>query len=253
MAIAVLTGITIFAVVRRRSQPYLAVGWLWYLGTLLPVIGLIQVGPQARADRFTYVPHIGLLLMLVWGVSELMRRVPKPRVILAPLATAAFAACTLISVRQVGMWHDSITLWERTLDLTGNNGVAHYNLGVALVSRGDTTRAIEHFQESVRLEPDFAHAHNRLALALDGRGESAEVTKHLAEVTRIRPNDAEAFANLGVALVKQGRTAEAIEAFSQAVILNPADATSRSRIEYLRRGKPPESPPDTSRPERTSR
>ena len=251
-AILVLAGITAVAIALRRKQPYLAVGWFWYLGTLLPVIGLIQVGPQARADRFTYVPHIGLLLMLVWGVSELMRRVPNPRVILAPLATATLVACTVISMRQVGMWRDSITLWEQTLRLTRDNGVAHYNLGVALVSRGDTTRAIEHLQESVRLEPDFAYAHNRLALALDGRGESAEVTKHLAEVTRIMPNDAEAFANLGVALVKEGRTAEAIEAFSQAVILNPADATSRSRLEYLRR-KPPEPKPDTSRSGATSR
>jgi tetratricopeptide (TPR) repeat protein len=248
MAIAVLTGITTFAIVLRRTQPYLAVGWLWYLGTLLPVIGLIQVGPQARADRFTYVPHIGLLLMLVWGVSELIRRVPKPQVILAPLATAVLVACTLLSMRQVGMWHDSVTLWERTLHLTRDNGVAHYNLGVALVTRGDTTKAIAHFQESVRLEPDFAYAHNRLALALDGRGEAAEVTKHLAEVTRIMPNNAESFANLGVALVKQGRTAEAIEAFSQAVLLNPADATSRSRLEYLRRQSIPGQQPDTSRP-----
>ena len=237
-ALLALAAVTALVIAFRRQHPYLLVGWLWYLGTLLPVIGLIQVGPQARADRFTYVPHIGLLLMLVWGVPALVRRVPNPRVILVPVAVAVLAAVSVVARRQVGYWRDSITLWERTLTVTTDNGVAHYNLGVALSAGGRTDDAIRHLREAVRLEPEFPSAHNRLAVAMDRRGNVAEATSHLAEVVRLMPSSAEAYANLAVALAKQGKKAEAIEAFSQAVLLNPADATSRSRMEYLKRSSP---------------
>jgi tetratricopeptide (TPR) repeat protein len=235
-AILVLAAATALAFAWRRRFPYLIVGWLWYLGTLLPVIGLIQVGPQARADRFTYVPHVGLLILLVWGMYELLRRVPSPRVVLAPVAAVVVAACTLLSMRQVGIWRDSETLWEHTLRVTRDNGVAHYNLGVHLASNGRNDEAIQQLTEAVRLEADFAFAHNRLALALDRRGHSPEVTQHLAEVVRLMPTSAEAYSNLGVSLAQDGRNADAIEAFSQAVLLNPADATARGRLEYLRKG-----------------
>ena len=246
-AIVLLGVVTAIALALHRRHPYVVVGWFWYLGTLLPVIGLIQVGPQARADRFTYVPHIGLLIILVWGVVELARRVSSPRVVLAPLATVALAACTVMSMQQVGIWRDSEALWEHTLRVTRDNGVAHFNLGVNFASTGRNDEAIQHLTEAVRLEPDFAFAHNRLAVALDRRGHTPEVTKHLAEFVRLTPASGEAYANLAISLAKDGKNAEAIEAFSQAIRLNPNDATSRSRLEYLRRGAavPPPRPDST--------
>ena len=234
-AILFLASVTAFSLALRRRHPYLLVGWLWYIGTLLPVIGLIQVGPQARADRFTYVPHIGVLMMVVWGVYELARRIPRPRIVLAPLAVAGVAACAVLAARQVSIWHDSVTLWEHALRVTRDNGVAHFNLGVQLASTGRNDEAIQHLSEAVRLEPDFAFAHNRLALALDRRGHTPEVTKHLAEAVRLMPT-ADAYSNLGVSLAQDGKYAEAIEAFSQALILNPNDGVVRGRLEYLRRG-----------------
>ena len=235
-AVAILAVITVGAIVVRRTRPYLLVGWLWYLGTLLPVIGLIQVGPQARADRFTYIPHIGLLIMIVWGLADLLTRWPKRRVVLAPVATAALVACAVIASRQVQYWRSSEALWQRTLSVTRDNGVAHYNYGVWLSSEGREDEALRHLRDAVRLEPDFATAHNRLALALDRRADYAGATAELAEVVRLMPQSAPAYANLGVSLAKEGKTAEAIEAFSQALLIDPNDATSRSRLAYLRRG-----------------
>jgi tetratricopeptide (TPR) repeat protein len=232
----VLAAVTALVVAVRRKYPYLLVGWFWYLGTLLPVIGLIQVGPQARADRFTYVPHIGLLMMLVWGIPDLMRRWSNRRVVLVPLAACALAACTVVAGRQVKYWQDSTTLWEHTLKVTSDNGVAHYNLGVVLSAAGQSDDAIRHLREAVRLEPDFATAHNRLGLALNRRGDLAGSTAQLAEVVRLMPSSAEAHANLAVSLAKEGKNAEAIAEFSQAVLLNPSDKVSRGRLEFLKRG-----------------
>jgi tetratricopeptide (TPR) repeat protein len=243
ISMLVLAAVTALVVVGRRQYPYLLVGWLWYLGTLLPVVGVIQVGPQARADRFTYVPHIGLLLMLVWGIHDLMRRWSNRRVVLVPAAAAAIAACIIVARRQAGYWRSSTTLWEHTLAVTRNNGVAHYNLGLALAGAGQDDDAISHLREATRLEPDFAFAHNRLALALDRRGDLAGSRMHLAEVVRLMPTSAEAYANLGVALAQERRYPEAIAAFSKALELNPADATSRSRLEFLRRGLVKSPPP----------
>jgi len=236
VAVLVLAAVTVLVVALRRKARYLLIGWLWYLGTLLPVIGLIQVGPQARADRFTYVPHIGLLMMLVWGIPDLMRRWSNRRLVLVPLAACALAACTVVARRQVQYWRDSTTLWEHTLNVTSDNGVAHYNLGVVLSAAGKNDDALQHLREAVRLEPDFATAHNRLGLALNSRGDLAGSTAQLAEVVRLMPASAEAHGNLAVALAKEGKRAEAIAEFSQAVLLNPSDKVSRGRLEYLRRG-----------------
>jgi len=236
LGLLALVVVTVLVVAARRRYPYLVVGWLWYVGTLLPVIGLIQVGPQARADRFTYVPDIGLLLMIVWGVADLLRRWPHRRVVLIPLAAGAVAACVVAAMRQVGYWRSTSALWEHTLAVTHDNGVAHYNYGVELEAAKRHDDALRHLREAVRLEPDFATAHNRLALALNRRGDFAGATAQLAEVVRLMPASAAAYSNLGASLAKEGKNAEAIAALSQAVLLNPQDATSRGRLEFLRRG-----------------
>ena len=236
IAFLVLAALTGLVVVLRRRRPYLLVGWLWYLGTLLPVIGLIQVGPQARADRFTYVPHIGLVLMLVWGIADTMRRLAMRRFILVPLATGTIAASVIVARRQVDYWESSTTLWERTLAITRDNGVAHYNLGVDLAAKGRDDDAIQHLREAVRLEPEFPFAHNRLAMALNRKGDLAGATAEMNEVVRLMPASARAHANLAVALAREGKNAEAIASFARAVELDPTDAASRQRMEFLKQG-----------------
>ena len=174
--------------------------------------------------------------MLAWGIPDLLRRLPYRRVVLASLATAALVACTVVARRQVGVWRDSLVLWEHALAVTRENGVAHFNVGVILAGRGRNDDAIRHLRDAVRLLPDYAAAHNQLAVALDRRGDAAAATEHLAEVVRLMPSSAPAYANLGVALAKEGKNAAAIEAFSQAVLLDPSDQASRQRREHLRRG-----------------
>ena len=150
--LAVLSGISAL-VVLARQKPFAPIGWLWYLVTLLPVLGFVQVGSHAMADRFTYVPLIGVFIVIVWGGSDLLERLgltPRAR---AAIAVGVISAYTVVAARQVQVWRDSQTLWEHAIAVTPNNYRAHANLGVVLAERGDTRAAIAHYTESVRIHP----------------------------------------------------------------------------------------------------
>jgi len=179
-----LVSITILVIRAGKPRPYLSVGWLWYLGTLVPVIGLVQVGAQAMADRYTYVPMIGLFIMLAWGLPGLGgKRLAVP---------ATLVVCALIAVtwRQVGYWRDSISLFRHAISVTEKNAVMHANLGLALRDRGRTDEAIREYREAIRIDPEFAQAHNNLAVALYFKGDYAEAWKevHLAGQYGVIPN-----------------------------------------------------------------
>jgi tetratricopeptide (TPR) repeat protein len=150
----------------RSSRPYLAVGWLWYLGTLVPVIGLVQVGSQAMADRYMYLPLIGLGIAVAWGASDACARLPGGRAALPVAACAAIAALAVIASVQVRHWRDSASLFRHSLEVTRNNHVAHAYLGTALLKRGQTGDAIFHYEEALRLRPDFLTVANNLAWLL---------------------------------------------------------------------------------------
>ena len=163
--LAVLSGISAL-VVLARQKPFAPIGWLWYLVTLLPVLGFVQVGSHAMADRFTYVPLIGVFIVIVWGGSDLLERLgltPRAR---AAIAVGVISACAVVAARQVQVWRDSQTLWEHAIAVTPNNYRAHANLGVVLAERGDTRAAIAHYTESVRIHPNQPQAQNNLGLAL---------------------------------------------------------------------------------------
>jgi tetratricopeptide (TPR) repeat protein len=166
LAAVLLVTVSLVAWRLRRSRPYLALGWLWYLGTLVPVIGLIQVGSQAMADRYTYLPFIGLGIAVAWGASDACARLPGARAALPVAACAAIAALAVIASVQVRHWRDSASLFRHSLEVTQNNHVAHAYLGTALLERGQTGDAILHYEEALRLRPDFLTVANNLAWLL---------------------------------------------------------------------------------------
>jgi Flp pilus assembly protein TadD len=253
-----LGAVTAGALLQSRRRPYLIVGWLWYLVTLAPVIGLVQAGQQARADRYMYIPMIGLSIALVWGAAELLRAWPTAR---TALAVAICAVCAVLTWLQVGYWQDSVALFQHTVEVTGDNFVARYNLANALDARGDDAEAatqlveavrirpnsgsahaelgqidaklgrndeaLSQLQAAVRLEPDDARNHYRIGLLLAAAGRTEDASAEFGNAIRLEPEDEEAHYNLGIARAIQGRVPEAAAEFEAAVRLRPDDANAR--------------------------
>jgi tetratricopeptide (TPR) repeat protein len=220
-AAAVLAGVFILAVLQIRRRPYGAVGWLWYVGTLVPVIGLVQVGSQAMADRYTYVPMIGLFIILAWGSAEIVGRWRLKPVWVAPAAGLLLLALMLTSRAQVGHWANSVTLYTHALEVTENNATAHNNLGKALNDLGRHTDAYRHYSEALRIEPHSAHSHVNWGSALLANGKTDEAIDHFHQALKLNPDFAEAYNNLGLALVRSGKIEQAASLFQIALEKNP--------------------------------
>ena len=254
-AVALLLAVTIVAMRSARRRPYLIVGWLWFIGTLVPVIGVVQVGAQAIADRYSYIPSIGLFVVLAWGAADLAAGWPRARVALPAAAGLSIVACTVATMRQVQYWSSSHALWEHAVAATRDNYFAHASLGYVLWKEGHGDEAIPQLEESLRLRPDFVEAHNNLGVVLAGRGDLREASSQFSEALRIdpnyrpardnlaatsarlnatdssltrfvdavraRPNDLAAHNELGAALAAQGRVDEAIEQFNEAIRIDP--------------------------------
>ena len=217
----VLVLISIYVIRLGRRQPYLAVGWLWYLGTLVPVIGLVQVGAQAMADRYTYVPLIGLFIMAAWGVPELLTQYRYQRTVLASAAISLVVALMVCTSLQVKHWKNSIALFSHTHAVTAKSYLVHNNLGSALNELGKYDEAIAHYNEALRLRPNFAEPHYNLGTALAQQGKLKEAISHYTEALRIEPGYAEACNNLGEVLRQLERYDEAIFYYSKALQLKP--------------------------------
>jgi tetratricopeptide (TPR) repeat protein len=218
-AAAGLAAVTALVLLRGRRRPYLAVGWLWYLGMLVPVIGLVQVGIQSHADRYTYLPTIGLLVALVWGVGDLLGASRPGRIAAAAASLLLLAALAAATARQVALWKDTWTLFSHTLAVTSDNPVAHQNLGDVLLKRGDVLPAMRHYEETVRLAPGFADGHNKLGSVLGVQGRYDEAIAQFQLAIQLGDN-AEYRHNLGLALARQGRTDDAIREFEAALRLD---------------------------------
>jgi tetratricopeptide (TPR) repeat protein len=230
----VLVAATVLAARAARTRPYLIVGWLWYLITLLPVIGIVQVGKQAMADRYTYIPLVGIFIALVWGAGDLAReRVGRSRAIVglkAALAMCALTALTATAYRQIGYWRNDPSIWTRAIAVTRDNAIAHYNLGTTLAVQGDDEGAIRHFAASVRIDPRKFDAHANLGAMLLQRGRLDEGIKHLRIAIRLKPDDYQAQSNLGLVLVQQGKFAEAVPHLRIALKIKPEDAELREAL-----------------------
>jgi len=255
LSVVLLLTVTVAAIGSVHRFPYLLVGWLWFLGTLVPVIGIVQVGAQSMADRYSYVPLVGVFIILAWGVPDLVAHWPRLRVPTQATAVVVVCACTMAAMRQVGYWRNSRALWEHAVEATDDNYFAQASLGYVLWKEGHADEAIPHLQESLRIRPDFPEAHNNLGVVLAGRGQLDEALSQFAEAVRVnpgyeaardnlsatnaklrtldtslahyadavraRPNDLAARNELGAALAAQGRIDDAIEQFRAAINIDP--------------------------------
>ncbi len=235
---AALLALATWAAYRlRRDRPYVAVGWLWYLGTLVPVIGLVQVGLQSMADRYTYVPLVGIFVIAVWGTADALaalartasgRGEPDPAWLLVPAVAVLLplAAATRVQLRH---WQSAVTLFERAVAVADSD-VARANLGEALLGLGRNDEAEAQLRAAVRMNPALAEAHNGLGVILEGRGDLEEARRHYEEAVRIRPTYAIAQRNLGRVLAAEGRADEAIAHDEAALALDPSDAQAHASL-----------------------
>ncbi|MGO9115586.1 MAG: tetratricopeptide repeat protein [Thermoguttaceae bacterium] len=234
-AIAVLLAISTATFLSRRKCPYLLVGWLWYLGTLVPVIGLVQVGSQAMADRYTYLTQIGLYTACAWGVAQAAASWPycrrsNRRWPLAAVSALVVAALMVCAWQQTGQWHDSEKLWQHTLACTSQNPIAHNSLGNALADCGRVDEAIGHYRQALEIESGYAPAHHNLGRALASRGQASEAITHYQQALTIKPDYAEAHNNLGYALISRGQVDEAITHYRQALAIKPDLAEAHNNL-----------------------
>jgi protein O-mannosyl-transferase len=241
VAIAFLVGVSLLVICLRRTKPYLVTGWFWYLGMLVPVIGFVQVGEQARADRYTYLPQIGLYIMIAWTVRDLLSE-PTPRARRALVGVAAAITIVSLSVRanvQASYWKNSETLWNHTLAVTGENDVAHNNLGFLFLRRGELDKAISEFEAALDIRSRNTETHYSLGAALiqNNLGNAFarkqlwdEAIDHLQEAVRLRPDYADAYFNLGSVLFQQGRIDQAIAQWQKALAIRPRDAEAHRNV-----------------------
>jgi tetratricopeptide (TPR) repeat protein len=235
----ILAAITAAVIRYRTSHPYLLVGWLWYLGTLVPVIGLVQVGNQAMADRYTYIPLIGLFVIVAWGAHDVIAQRALPKWVMPAAATAVLLAFAVVTGRQVTYWRDSTTLWTHALSVTSDNYVAHNNLGRELTEAGRIDQAVAQYDSALAIKPQYATARTNRGVALAKQGKYDDAIAIYKGAIAIKPDLPEAHINLGAAFASQGRNDEAIEEYRTAIRLNPnlADAHADLGLALGKTGK----------------
>lgn len=213
-----------FAVLKfARRFPYLPVGWFWYLGTLVPVIGMVQVGTHAMADRYTYIPLIGLFFIIAWGGYDLLVRGSSKRVPVTIIVSLGLIGLGTATWVQVQHWSDAKTLWTRALNVTSGNFRAHASYGSLLAEEGRQKEAVVQFTAAVKIQPNYAEAHNKLGVAFAAMGRHEEAVLHYREALKYRPDMGMANTNLGNALVKEGHIEEALTYYDKALQQNRND------------------------------
>jgi hypothetical protein len=265
-SLLLLIAISILAFRHAPRWPWLVVGWLWFLGTLVPVIGIVQVGRQALADRYSYVPSIGLFLIAGWGIAELFCRLGWSRRVLWVGAGTAIASCAAVTWLQIGYWHGSIPLWEHAiqcadsdlahaqlgqalaekgdrdaarqqfvlaLELKTDNAQAHYNLGRLLADEGKLDQAIARYTEALRIDPAYAKANGSLGVALAQKGDVDRAIGYFILALRSDADSVEAHYNLGLAWGQKGNRTDAIHEFSEALRLDPTYTPARQHLDTI--------------------
>jgi len=216
-----LAAITVLVLRRFRRLPYLAVGWFWYLGTLVPVIGLVQVGGQSSADRYTYLPTVGLTIMLSWGAADLLQRYPRARTAAAVSAVAVCSACLVLTWLQARTWTNSGSLFQHAVDVTAGNYIAQNNLADYYLTHMRNEEARGHVLEALRLKPDYVEAHVNLATIFRRTGKAEESEREYRIALTLQPDSVDAHSGYGALLLGQGRANEALREFGKVVELSP--------------------------------
>lgn len=217
----VLITVSIMAIRFSRNRSFIFVGWFWYVFTLVPVIGLIQVGGQARADRYTYIPLIGVFVIAAWGIPLVLERWRLRGAALTGAAIVLVCVLAAVARSQVRYWESDLALWRRTVQTTKDNYFARTNLGFALIDRGDFAGGIAQYTEALRTHPNSAETHNALGTALLKQGRLTEAMEHFTRALRIKPGFAEAHSNRGMVLARQGNSEEAFSEFQKALDIHP--------------------------------
>jgi len=221
-ALLLLVAISAGVIWAGRRHPFLAVGWFWFLVTLVPVIGLMQVGDQSMADRYSYLPVVGIFIMAAWGAPALLRGMPGRRGTLALTAGAVIAACAVLTWQQLGFWRDNVSLYRHTLQVTSDNWLMLNDLGLALAEKGELDAAIQKYREALSIKPNNMEAHNNMGLALVGKGNLDAAILEFRKGLRINPRKPEPHCNLGFALAQKGDHDAAILEYREALRINPA-------------------------------
>jgi protein O-mannosyl-transferase len=232
-AIILLAGITAAVFLLRRKLPFLLVGWLWYLVMLLPVIGIVQVGLQGRADRYTYLPQIGIIIAVVWAIRDLTSFWRVRAIVLMPASLAVLGTLSFLSYRQATHWHDTESLWSDTLSVSPENDVALTGLAMIEVARGQTEDAITHYRHALALRDGNGAAHYGLALALSRQHKIDEAIEHWQKSLEIQPDNMNARNYLGAALAGIGRTREAIEQWQQTLVFDPDNGNAANNLGWI--------------------
>jgi tetratricopeptide (TPR) repeat protein len=222
LAVVLLAVISAVGILRRRRQPYLLIGWLWYLGVLVPVIGLVQSGLRAHADRYTYLPLVGVFIIVAFGARDLTNRFQFPKIAVAVAASLILAACLILTENQLRCWRNGQTLFTRALMVTKDNGIAHLNLGVAYQNAGSLNAALAEYREAARLSPGDFHVHNNLGSLWNTLGKPEEALAEYRLAVQINPNFPPLHDGIGMVLLKFGRFDEAMSQFAEAARLEPS-------------------------------
>ena len=238
-ALLFLIIVSVIFVLQRKTYPFLLTGWLWFIGMMVPMIGIVQVGSQPMADRYTYLPQIGLYIVVTWGTIALVQDWRYKREAVAITGSIAIGALIIRSYLQGSYWQNSEMLWSHTIDVTGTNYVAENNLGGTLEEKGQFNEAIAHYREAVKIKPDVAPAQTNLGNALLRDGQVDEAIVHLQKALEIDPTYAEAYNYMGSVLMKKGQAGEAIRYYQKAVDLDTsyADAHNNLGVAFLRSGQ----------------
>jgi tetratricopeptide (TPR) repeat protein len=229
-----LIAVTTLVLATLRRRPYLAVGWLFFLGTLVPAIGLVQVGSQAMADRYSYVPITGLFIAIVWLVWDGLPSFRGRRAALATLAGAALLANAAVARTQLAYWRDDVVLFSRALEVTEDNYLAHVALGQLLMTRGEVELGIAQYRRSLEIQPGFADAHHGLGLRLAERGDLVAGARHLERAVSLRPEHSDALYQLGRVYERLDREAEAFDLYGRQIAANPDHSRALMRRATLR-------------------
>jgi protein O-mannosyl-transferase len=228
-----LLCITVATIALRKQRPYLITGWLWYVGMLVPVIGLVQVGWQGRADRYTYLPQIGLYIAVTWAVADLTALWRHQRTVLTTAAILTICALSWRAWTQTRYWRDSETLFRHALAVTTNNDVAENNLGIVFLRQGKLDDAISLLQAAVALRPDNSPAHENLAKALLQKGQVTEALSHYRKLLELQPDNIEVHNIVGTVLMQQGRLRDGVEEWQKVLAIQPDNGNALSNLAWV--------------------